>query len=378
MNRLHSKPTFLTLSSSHLLRGSLDPRNKSEDDNEGPEDDKEGFGKRSTPLHSLIFQEIQDKGPMTVPRFMELALHHPDHGYYVSQKVLGKQGDFITASELTQVFGELLGLWFVDLWQKLGKPLIQLAELGPGRGLMMQDMLRIFKKFPELYRNLKIYLIEVSPFLKSIQQDILKDEPIEWITDLKNLPENRETFFIANEFFDALPIDQCVQKDNQWSQRYIDAKDGVFVFRDESLPIKEECPDYVPYMDEINQRLLKNKGGAIIIDYGDDVPKENRTGDTLQAIHHHKNANVLENPGEQDLTHHVSFAALKQYIDPSLKVMLSTQADFLLSLGIEEWVEKLCQSADATNAAKLKIAATRLIAPQEMGRLFKVLTIETI
>ncbi len=322
-------------------------------------------------LHSLILQEIQSTGLMTVQRFMELALYHPDHGYYASQKVLGREGDYITAPELTQVFGELLGLWFVDLWQRLGKPEhVQLVEMGPGRGLMMQDMLRIFKKFPEFYQCLDVYLMEVSPALKSTQQDLLKDERVHWIADLKELPENCVTFFVANEFFDALPIEQYLENGVELR---IDAKDGQLVFTNDMVSIKEKCPAYATYMSEINRRLLKDRGGALIIDYGDDVEEKNRVGDTLQALCRHKSTNVLENPGEQDLTHHVSFVALKEFMDPSLKTTLSTQGDFLMSLGLQEWVEKLCVNADA---AKLKTAATRLIAPQEMGRLFKVLTIE--
>ncbi len=345
-------------------------------------------------LHSLILQEIKDKGSITVKRFMELALYHPEYGYYVSEKVLGKQGDYITAPELTQVFGELLALWFVDLWHRLGKPeCVQLVELGPGRGLMMQDMLRIFKKFPDFFQNLDVYLMEVSSVLMAAQQAILKDERVCWVTDLKDLPENKVTFFVANEFFDALPIEQYVENEGDWVERCITSKDSVLVFdlsysdlirvsmdprveHEDDKMIKETCPAYGYYMQEITRRLLKNRGGAIIIDYGDDVPVESRVGDTLQALYQHKRTDVLENPGEQDLTHHVSFAALKHYIDPSLKTEMSTQSDFLFTLGLEQWVEKLCLNLDPENAAKLKIAVTRLVTPREMGRLFKVLIIE--
>lgn len=328
-------------------------------------------------LHFLITQEIKQKAPITVKRFMELALYHPLYGYYKSQTVLGRQGDYITAPELTQVFGELLALWMIDLWQRLGEPSsIQVVELGPGKGVMMQDVLRIVRKFPKFYQGLKVYLLETSSLLKSSQKDHLKDEHVQWVEDLKEIPMGKVTFFLANEFFDALPIEQYVSVQNEWKPRLIDEKEGQFNFIEEG-EIKEISEAYSAYMREINRRLLKDKGGALIIDYGDDFLKD-RIGDTLQALHHHKYAAVLENPGEQDLTHHVSFAALKDYLDQkNLRISLTTQGEFLQSLGLDLWVEKLCKGADRETIAKVKTAAARLIAPGEMGKLFKVLAVES-
>lgn len=328
-------------------------------------------------LHSFILQEIKQKGPITVQRYMELALYHPLFGYYHSQKVLGKEGDYITAPELTQIFGELLALWMIDLWQRQGKPsIVQVIELGPGRGLMMDDILRIARKFPDFYKGLKVYLVEASPLLKDTQRDLLKDVPVQWVDKIDEIPQGATTFFLANEFFDALPIQQSVKVGNEWKPRLIGEKNGKLCFLDEG-DIKETSEAYAPYMQEINQRLLKDCGGALIIDYGDDLEIE-RIGETLQALRHHHYADILKNPGEQDLTHHVSFAALKSYLDQEkLTISLQNQGEFLLSLGIEPWVEKVCKGADAEMMAKIKTAAARLIAPQEMGSLFKVLAVES-
>lgn len=328
-------------------------------------------------LHSLILQEIKQKGSITVQRYMELALYHPLYGYYRSQKVLGKEGDYITAPELTQVFGELLALWMIDLWHRLKQPSpIQIVELGPGRGLMIQDILRITCKFSDFYKGLKVYLIETSPLLKCSQEDLLKDMPVQWVDKIDEIPKEITTFFFANEFFDALPIQQSVKVGNEWKPRLIGEKNKELSFLNEG-EIIETADSYASYMQEINKRLLKDGGGALIIDYGDDVETE-RIGDTLQALHHHHYADILKKPGEQDLTHHVSFAALKSYLDQEkLNTSLQNQGQFLLSLGLEPWVEKLCKGADREMALKTKAAAARLIAPQEMGSLFKVLAVES-
>lgn len=328
-------------------------------------------------LYSLILQEIKQKGPITVQRYMELALYHPLYGYYQSQKVLGKEGDYITAPELTQVFGELLALWMVGLWHRLKKPSpIQIIELGPGRGVMMQDILRIARKFPDFYKGLEVYLVETSPLLKQKQQELLRDMPVQWAEEINKIPEGKVTFFFANEFFDALPIQQEIKVANEWKVRLIGASEEKLCFIDEG-EIKENADTYTPYMQEINRRLLKDKGGALIIDYGDNVGEE-RVGNTLQSLYHHRYADILENPGEQDLTHHVNFAVLKSYLDhEKLNVSLKNQGDFLLSLGLELWIEKLCNKADKEIALRAKAAAARLIAPQEMGNLFKVLAVES-
>ncbi|MBY0281062.1 MAG: SAM-dependent methyltransferase [Alphaproteobacteria bacterium] len=328
-------------------------------------------------LQSLIIQEIQEKGPMTVKRFMELALYHPLYGYYKSQTALGKQADYITAPELSQAFGELLALWMIDLWQRLGKPsVVQVIELGPGRGTMMQDILRMARKFPEFYKGIAVYLLETSPILKGIQKDHLQNEPIFWVDELQEIPKGRVTFFLANEFFDALPIEQHVKVQGEWNHRLISEKDGELYFS-AGGEIKETCESYASHIIEINKRLIADKGGALIIDYGDDFEGE-RIGDTLQALHHHRYADVLKNPGEQDLTHHVNFLALKDYLDKkNLKISLTSQGQFLQSLGLELWVEKLCEKADIEMIMKIKTAAARLIAPGEMGQLFKVLEVES-
>lgn len=330
-------------------------------------------------LQSVIFQEIQRTGPITVKRFMELALYHPLYGYYKSQTVIGKKGDYITAPELTQAFGELLALWMIDLWQRLGAPpLVQIVELGPGKGGMMQDILRMACKFPLFFKRLSVYLLEVSPVLKSYQKNHLKDYPVYWVDNLSEVPGERITFFFANEFFDALPIQQHVKFENEWQARLIGEKGGRLHYL-QTGEIKESCEDYSVYMKEINTRLLNNKGGALIIDYGDFIENDERMGDTLQALSCHRYADILKYPGEQDLTHHVNFRSLISFLDQKrLNLSLTEQGDFLQALGLELWIEKLCKGGDSGTIMNLKAAAARLISPQEMGKLFKVLAVESL
>ncbi|MCX7338492.1 MAG: SAM-dependent methyltransferase [Alphaproteobacteria bacterium] len=326
-------------------------------------------------LESLIRREIHEQGPMPVSRFMELALYHPEHGYYSTRPVLGHDGDFITSPEMTQVFGELIALWCIDLWKQLGEPIpVQVIELGPGRGTMMMDMLRVFKQFPQFYGALTVSLVEASPHLKAQQQQALADHPlVNWFTMLSNVPNVGTHFIVANEFFDALPIQQFCLSDQHWVERRIGLATRNLVFMG-SDPIRENCPAYQPIMTEITQRLAQNQGGALIIDYGD-YTKGDRFGDTLQAVHQNRRAEVLTSIGNNDLSHHVNFAALIKLIDPPLVHQFSTQGEFLRGLGLKQRTEFLCQRSDPKTAYQLRTAAARLTSQSQMGNLFKVLSI---
>ncbi len=326
------------------------------------------------PLKTLL------KNPLSVKQFIELALYHPTHGYYMTQPVFGTAGDYTTAPEMTQIFGELLAVWSLNYLENLPNPpsSIALIELGPGRGTLMSDMLRVFKKFSTVYNFLNVYLVEISPALKEQQRQKLSNHPVKWVGNLKDIPPSDVTLVVANEFFDALPIEQYLYIDEKWEPRQVGwTGENIDFLGPKDVPIRQECPDYDIFMHAINQRLKTSKGAAVIIDYGDNTPVDAIQGDTLQVLHKHHYASPFDNIGCQDLSHAVDFGALKRLVDPTLKTHLTTQQDFLLQLGLEQRLMTLCQKATNLETMTLKTAAARLISPREMGHLFKVLTIES-
>ncbi|RZI45527.1 class I SAM-dependent methyltransferase [Candidatus Finniella inopinata] len=331
-------------------------------------------------INEKAFLKDLSTRPLTVKQFIEHALYHPLNGYYMTHPVFGAAGDYTTAPEMTQIFGELLAIWHLNYFAKLPTPpsSIALIELGPGRGTLMADMLRVFQRFPKFYDLLKVYLIEISPALKNIQRQKLAGHPVEWVQTLEDTSPSDVTFIIANEFFDALPIEQYVWIDEHWQTRQVGFVDGNLDFLGpKDVPIRQSCPDYDVYMQAINQRLKTSRGAAVMIDYGDDTDVGHIHGDTLQALHQHRPTSPFENIGHQDLSHAVDFGALKRQVDPILKTHLTTQRDFLLQLGLEQRLMALCQQAPPYEAMALKTAVARLVAPSAMGTLFKVLTIQT-
>ena len=348
-----------------------------------------------TPLERLIRQRIRRKGGITVADYMTLCLTHPQHGYYVTRQPLGEQGDFITAPEASQIFGELIGVWAIACWQLLGCPArLHLVELGPGRGLLMSDLLRAAKSRPDFLRALAIHLVELSPALRLEQERRLRSTavPLTWHDDLPE-PEafaGAPTLVIANEFFDALPVHhyQCTQEG--WRERLVvEDASGAFAFAATGEPVpQDDLPDWTrnlpvgsiielaPARTEYARRLgalLRATGGAaLIIDYGHLRPGP---GETLQALHRHRQVSVFHRPGETDLTAHVDFAALAEAlratglcIPPPLE-----QGRFLLGLGLEQRLRALLASANTAQAARLIRGAERIAGIDHMGSLFKVL-----
>ncbi len=333
------------------------------------------------PLESILYQHLQKEGYLSVHDFMNLALYHPQYGYYHCQPVFGPQGDYITAPEITQVFGEILAIWYLDYLERLPfKPqTLAFIELGPGRGTLMADILRIFQKFPSYYQALKVYLLEISPSLRSQQQEKLSSYPVAWVENLESIPASEVTLILANEFFDALPIEQYVQIDGKWQPRLIGLVEGKIDFLGPvDVPIRQECPGYASFLHRINHRLNCNPGAALLIDYGQDTDQMSAShGDTLQALYRHHYACPFTNIGQQDLSHAVDFGALRRLVDAKFKISLTSQSDFLLNLGLEVRVHQLCQKAEPKDALALKTAAVRLVSPREMGSLFKVLALES-
>lgn len=295
-------------------------------------------------LLNEIISEIENKGPMTVDRYMELCNSH----YYATRDPLGNKGDFITAPEISQIFGEMIGIWAITAWQKIGSPeKCALVELGPGRGTLMADILRVIKgNF-----SAEVHLVETSPSLREIQAAKLGN--IFWHDKLPDL--NIPYILIANEFFDALPFKQFVSG----KERKIIAKDGKLSFdliAEDGL-VTESCP----IGSEIMKKIASSASAAVIIDYGY-VANEKRS--TLQAVKDHKYHSFLENPGEADLTALVDFSEMANITKSQGKnCTILTQREFLLAHGADIRAKILNKEKDLE----------RLIAPEQMGELFKVL-----
>lgn len=320
-------------------------------------------------------EEIAAHGPMPVARFMALALGHPEHGYYMTRDPLGRSGDFITAPEISQMFGEMLGLWLAALWQAEGAPQDAiLAELGPGRGSLMADVARVFAGATG--RKPPLWLVETSPVLQQAARARLEGWDLHIVPHINDLPQS-PLFLVANEFFDALPVHQFQKLDAVWAERCLDWREDTFtpVLRrgpvpplDPRLPdgaIHELCPAAKPVMAGLGARIAAHGGAALIVDYGD----WQGSGDTLQAVAGHERVPPFEAPGQRDLTAHVRFADLAA-MAPDLAHGFAEQGAFLAALGIGARAEALARGGDHHAIAD---ALDRLTGPDAMGRLFKVL-----
>jgi NADH dehydrogenase [ubiquinone] 1 alpha subcomplex assembly factor 7 len=347
------------------------------------------------PLQSEIQKLIKSSGPMPVWRYMELCLSHPEHGYYVSRDPLGREGDFTTAPEVSQMFGELLGLWAASVWKAMGSPpLLRLVELGPGRGTMMADALRALRVLPPLYEALSVHLVEINPVLRDKQKSLLSGAPgIAWHDSFDEVPEGPAIIF-ANEYFDVLPIHQAVRRETGWHERVVEIDDdGTLVFgiatdpipRFEVLlpPLVRASPlgavfEWRPDAEimKIATRVRDQHGAALIIDYGH---VRSEVGDTFQAIARHSFVDPLKNPGQADLTAHVDFHALVRAAE-DLGARIHgpvPQGEFLKRLGIETRAATLMAKAAPEISEDISGALKRLTGGGRggMGSMFKVLAI---
>ena len=329
-------------------------------------------------LEQRLRKHIETYGALTVRAYQDLALFDAVDGYYANAHVIGRQGDFITSPEISQIFGEIIALNCVNRWHQLGQPgQVLLTELGPGRGTLMADMIRTFKQFPDFWKTLTIYLVDVCPALMQQQKALLGDAIIH-VPTLAAVPESDVIFMIANEFFDALPVEQFIfdPNTNMTQPRLIDYNhvDGWhFVPHAAHEQIIETSEASLTVAAEIKRRLTHGEGMAIIVDYGDDCVQ--RTGDTLQAVYKHQRASVFDHMGQIDLSHHVDFASLIQLMAP-LSTTLITQGEFLIQNGINERTEHLAHK-NPEMAANLRTGTARLTMPSAMGSLFKVLCVNS-
>jgi NADH dehydrogenase [ubiquinone] 1 alpha subcomplex assembly factor 7 len=348
-----------------------------------------------SPLHNEIRKLIKSSGPMPVWRYMELCLMHPQHGYYVSRDPLGREGDFTTSPEVSQMFGELLGLWSASIWKAIGSPpLLRLVELGPGRGTMMSDALRALRVLPPLYESVSIHLVEINPVLREKQRAMLSGaRNISWHDTIDDVPEG-PAVILANEYFDVLPIHQVVKSQTGWHERVVELDpSGGLAFgaaaepmpRFEVLlpPLVRAAPDGAVFewrpdneIMKIASRVRDQDGAALIIDYGH---LRSDAGDTFQAIARHSFTDPLKNPGQADLTAHVDFQALARAAeDLGARVHGPvTQGEFLKRLGIEARAAGLMAKASPEISADIAGALKRLTDSGRggMGSMFKALAI---
>ena len=338
-----------------------------------------------TPLAAKLAGSIRRDGPMPVSAFMAAALLDPSYGYYATRDPFGAAGDFITAPEISQTFGELVGLWAAVAWQAMGGPArVVLAELGPGRGTLMADLLRAAATLPPFRAALDVWLVEASPVLRRRQEAALAGQTAHWADSFSDLPPG-PLLLVANEFFDALPIEQYVRASDGWRRRMVglDAGGGLaFVVGPLADPgpapaapadaIFETCPAGRRLAADLGRRLATQGGAALLIDYGHG---RSAAGDTLQALRRHRPAPVLDTVGEADLTAHVDFEALAAAAIPARAWGPVPQGHFLRSLGIETRAARLAAGKDPAQAADILGRMHRLIDAAEMGTLFKVMAL---
>ncbi len=349
-----------------------------------------------TPLAARLAARIRAQGPIGVDAFMHAALADPEYGYYQTRNPLGAAGDFITAPEISQVFGELIGLWCAALWQQLGEPpVVRFVEFGPGRGTLLADALRAIERTAaSCARALRPVLIETSPHLRAVQAATLAGTAAGslavWHDRFAEVADG-PALIIANEFFDALPVRQFVRSGDRWRERCVglDAAGERFVFVEGGpvpfpMPddgesgvsegmIVERCPAGEDLAAAIAARVMQAGGAALIIDYGH---PHLHPGDTVQAVRQHRVADVLERPGEIDLSHHVDFGSLAAAARAAGAAAFGPipQGLFLGRLGIAERGEALIR-AQPHRQSDIMMAIRRLIDPRRMGVLFKALAI---
>ncbi|MBV1895487.1 MAG: SAM-dependent methyltransferase [Rhodobacteraceae bacterium] len=338
-------------------------------------------------LKNQIIARIRQDGPISLADYMTDCLLHPTLGYYTTRDPFGVAGDFITAPEISQMFGELIGLSLAQCWLDQGSPArITLAEIGPGRGTLMLDMLRATHKIAGFHAAIDLVLIDASPKLRAVQAETLQSYAPRWCNSVTDLPD-QPLFLVANEFFDALPIRQYQRAGPGWSERRVGSQDDRLIFgltapnnldalahrlddtKDNDLV--EISPTTAPITATIAQRIATHGGAALIVDYGD----WRSLGDTLQAIRDHKPVDPLADPGLADLTAHVDFEPLANAARAAGcgHTKLTTQGVFLERLGITTRAQTLAKGLKDTELEALISAHRRLTHPQEMGNLFKTL-----
>ncbi|GBM12624.1 Protein arginine methyltransferase NDUFAF7, mitochondrial [Araneus ventricosus] len=355
-------------------------------------------------LLNYLCARIEATGPISVADYMKEVLTSPQSGYYMSRDVFGSSGDFITSPEVSQVFGELIGVWFYNEWYRVGQPQpVQLVEFGPGRGTLTDDILRVFSKLTNSELKLSVQFIEVSPHLCHVQKSRLCTEgaekdlhgktlktkygfPITWHPHLTTVPETF-SLFLAHEFFDAMPIHKFQKTPDGWKEVLIDVKDGelqyvlsrsltpaakLLIDKDEKRDHIEISPESGILLDDVTKRMKEEGGITLIADYGHFGTKT----DTFRSFKKHHLHDPLKNVGEADLTADVDFQFLKKHAGgKAVTFGPVTQASFLKNMGIDIRLERLMQHATPENQKSLKTGYDMLVNPNQMGERFKFLAL---
>jgi cyclopropane-fatty-acyl-phospholipid synthase len=334
-----------------------------------------------------------DKKDLPLDQFIEFALYDKVNGYYMKKNPFGKEGDFITAPNITRLFSEIIAIWVLTFWKSIGSPRkFNLLELGAGNGEMMKVIIETLKNFPECFNNCNFQIHEKSEFLKKQQQFNLKSEKMTWIDNIK-INNLFPTIYLANEFFDALPIKQFFKRKEGWVERFVNFKDEKNAeFKEQLIDIKnieqnlkfeiskdQEIIEYSPssfeYLKDISNLIKNNDGGLLIIDYG---YLNLKMKETLLAIKDHKHSNILEDIGDSDITYNINFNLFKKFVGQfdDLNFIITNQKKFLTSMGIIQRAEIISENIPFSKKSDLFYRIRRLIDEKQMGELFKVMLIK--
>ena len=330
---------------------------------------------------------------LPLDQFINLALYDKNNGYYMKKNPFGKSGDFITAPNITRLFSEIIAVWALTFWKSIGSPnQFNLLELGAGNGEMMKVIDETLVNFPDCYNACNFIIHEKSDFLINEQKKNLDSKKFSWLTCLKKINTN-PTIFLANEFFDAIPIKQFFKTKNGWTERFVNLSDPKKAkFKEEKIDIEEiernlnfrisknqniieYSPEGFEYLKVVCNLIQKNDGGMLIIDYG---YAESKMRETLQAINNHKYSNILENIGDSDITYNINFFSFEQFINQFNEVnsIFTNQKNFLTRMGITQRAEMISKNLAFSKKTDLFYRIKRLIDEKQMGELFKVMLIK--
>ena len=327
---------------------------------------------------------------LPLDKFINRSLYDKNSGYYIKKNPIGKKGDFITAPKISRLFSEIIAIWTITFWKSIGSPKkFNLIELGAGDGEMMKILIETLKNFPKFFNSCNFKIHEKSDKLISIQKKNINYRKISWIKNIKKL-NSTPSIFLANEFFDAIPVKQFFKKGGEWFERYVDVKEVKFTEKKTNIEkiekklnfniskrqnIIEYSPESFTYLKSICEIIKKRNGGILIIDYGYLSPKMH---ETLQAVKNHEYSNILKNIGKSDITYNINFDLFKKFISKfnGVQSIITNQKKFLTNMGIMERAEIVSKNQPFSKKADTFFRIKRLLDEKQMGNLFKVMLIK--